>query len=71
LTLQQVEVSNTLERRTATDGLGDSNNDRPYWNDSTTVFEDNLYVGTRNFANMGEMWQMLQQIFLPLAVRNN
>jgi len=30
-----------------------------------------LYVGTRNFANMGEVWQMLRQIFLPLVVRNN
>ncbi len=52
------------------DGLGDSNNDRPYWDNSTLVFEDNLYVGTQNWANGGEVWQTLRQVYLPLVVQN-
>ena len=39
------------------DGLGDSNNTQPYWDNSVTVFNGNLYVGTWNDANGGEVWK--------------
>jgi len=53
------------------DGLGDSNNMSPYWDNSTVVFSDSLYVGTQNNANGGEVWMLLHQVYLPLVVRNH
>lgn len=51
-------------------GLGDSNNRGSYWDNGMTVFNDNLYLGTFNVANGGEVWQLLRQIYLPLVSRN-
>jgi len=56
------------------DGFGDGNNWAPYWDNSATVFDDTLYIGTRNWANGGEVWQLLheaeiQHIYLPLIRR--
>jgi streptogramin lyase len=50
-------------------GLGDSNNSRPNWDNSTAVFEDALYIGTVNWANGGEIWQLLKSTYIPLVVR--
>jgi PKD repeat protein/uncharacterized protein YjiK len=38
-------------------GLGDSNNSRPFWDNSIAAFNNRLYVGTLNFANGGEIWK--------------
>ena len=53
------------------DGLGDSNNTSPYFDNSVAVFNDSLYIGTENRANGGEVWQLLHQVFLPLVLRNH
>jgi len=50
-------------------GFGDSNNGGTYWDNSVTVFNNSLFIGTMNWANGGEVWQMLNQIYLPLIMR--
>ena len=50
-------------------GFGDSNNDGTYLDNSVTVFNNRLFIGTMNWANGGEVWQMLNQIYLPLIMR--
>ncbi len=51
-------------------GFGDSLNYNPYWDNSTTVFNNALYVGTRNNGHGGEVWVYLgKRIFLPLTMR--
>ena len=44
------------------DGLGDSNNYSPYWDNSVAVFDDRLHVGTWNLAHGGEVWQTMLQL---------
>ena len=39
------------------DGLGDSNNSVAYWDNSVTVFDNALQIGTVNWANGGEVWK--------------
>ena len=52
------------------DGFGDSLNSSPYWDNSTTVFNNALYVGTWNNGHGGEVWEYLgKRIFLPLTMR--
>ena len=53
------------------DGLGDSNNYEVGWDSAVAVFNDSLYIGTKNWANGGEVWQLLHQVFLPLVLRNH
>ena len=50
-------------------GFGDSNNSDPFWDNSMTVFNNSLFIGTTNWANGGEVWQLLKQIYLPLIRR--
>jgi len=52
------------------DGIGDSINYSPYWDNSAAVFNDSLYIGTWNPANGGEVWLLLRQVYLPLVLRN-
>ncbi|RLC66298.1 MAG: hypothetical protein DRI48_04975, partial [Chloroflexi bacterium] len=56
-----VEVWRTTDGTTwekvGADGLGDSNNYSPYWDNSVAVFDDHLHVGTRNPAHGGEVWR--------------
>jgi hypothetical protein len=52
------------------DGFGDSNNTNTTWHSSTAVFNNSLYLGTANSANGGEVWQMLNQVYLPVVLRN-
>jgi streptogramin lyase len=52
------------------DGLGDSNNYSPHLDNSVAVFDDHLFVGTRNSANGGEVWMMLYQVYLPTVLKN-
>jgi len=49
--------------------FGDSNDQAPDWNNSVTVFNNLRFNGTTNGAHGGEVWQMLNQIFLPLILR--
>ncbi len=51
------------------DGLGDSNNRAPYWDNSVAVFNDELYVGSYNFANGGEVWKLWTPHYVPLAMK--
>lgn len=51
------------------DGFGNSNNTRPYFNNNLAVFNNMLYIGTFNDANGGQVWQMLNQLYLPLILR--
>ena len=39
-------------------GFGDSNNTGTLWSSATTVFNNNLYIGTANDANGGEIWSI-------------
>ena len=51
------------------DGFGDSNNWGPYWDNS--VAAGSLYIGTRNWANGGEVWQLAGgQVYLPIILKN-
>ncbi|MBL0268181.1 MAG: hypothetical protein IPP99_05860 [Chitinophagaceae bacterium] len=55
-------------------GFGDSNNSDPYWDNSVTVFNNNLFIGTTNWANGGEIWNMdinAPTAFSSLRVNNN
>lgn len=40
------------------DGFGDSNNTGTLWNSATVKFNSNLYIGTWNWGNGGEIWRM-------------
>jgi len=50
-------------------GFSDSNNQSTYWDNSIAVFNNHLYIGTNNSANGGEIWQLLDQLYLPLLRR--
>jgi hypothetical protein len=51
-------------------GFGDSNNRAPYMDNSVVAFDDTLFVGTINQAHGGEIWVLLNDLFLPLVMRN-
>ncbi len=54
-------------------GFGDSNNLNSLWNTATTDFNGQLYIGTRNDVNGGELWRYepsTSQIYLPLIIKN-
>jgi len=45
-----------------TDGFGDSNNTGTNWSNATSDFISQLYVGTLNIVDGGELWRTLQQL---------
>jgi hypothetical protein len=51
------------------DAFGDSNNFASLWSSAVTEFQDQLYYGTENEANGGEIWKFLglEKVFLPLV----
>ena len=51
------------------DGFGDSNNAWTFWSPAIHAFNYNLYIGTTNYANGGEIWKKLSDIYLPVVVR--
>jgi hypothetical protein len=53
------------------DGFGNSNNVQPLWTVGTVVYNDNLYFGTNNENDGGEVWQRTPDfaIYLPLILR--
>lgn len=53
------------------DGFGDSNNRFPYWDNSVTVSNNGLYIGTWNNTDGGEVWLYRRfSVYLPLVVKN-
>jgi sugar lactone lactonase YvrE len=50
-------------------GFGNSNNYAAYYSNSVAVFNNNLYIGTLNDANDGQVWSLAKQLFLPLIKR--
>jgi hypothetical protein len=51
------------------DGFGDSNNFVPHWDNS--VVAGSLYIGTWNWANGGEVWQLAGgQVYLPIILKS-
>jgi hypothetical protein len=52
-------------------GWGDPNNAFSDYSDKgATVFNDSIYIGTENSVTGGQIWRRLQQLHLPLIVRN-
>jgi hypothetical protein len=54
------------------DGFGDSANTRSNWGNSASVFENQLYTGTRNELEGGELWRMGAQqelLYIPITTR--
>ncbi|HLE52050.1 MAG TPA: hypothetical protein VI755_08300, partial [Anaerolineales bacterium] len=56
------------------DGFGDSHNSGSNWNNATTDYLSQLYVGTSNVMDGGELWRMQQQqtylpLYIPLILR--
>jgi len=52
-------------------GFGNANNRWPYWDNSVAVYNGNLYVGTGNWTDGGEVWLYLYRVYLPLTLRNH
>ena len=52
------------------EGFGDSNNRAPYWDNSVAVVYGQLYVGSLNSANGGEIWTQQLSVYVPLVVKN-
>lgn len=50
-------------------GLGDATNTQPYWDNSVTVFNQRLYIGTTNWNKGGAVWASLYDLFLPLVLK--
>jgi hypothetical protein len=49
-------------------GFGNPHNRAPSWDYALVPFGHSLYVGTFNFADGGEVWQLTRQVALP-AIR--
>ena len=52
------------------EGFGDSNNHGPYWDNSVAVANGQLYVGSWNYANGGEIWTEQLMVYVPLVMKN-
>jgi len=54
------------------DGFGDSNNESTNGDNSVAVFNDRLYIGTWNWANGGEVWQLAAGggVYLPIILKS-
>ena len=51
-------------------GFDTSNNYEPYWDNSTTVFNNNLYIGTFTRSLGGQIWEFtLSNVYLPMVKR--
>jgi len=50
-------------------GLGDPWNTAIYWDNATISNDGTLLLGITNHANGGEIWLLLNDIFLPLIMR--
>ncbi len=62
----------TAWERVVSGGFGNSHNVAPYWDNSVTVFQERLFVGTQNYAEGGQVWLYLpRQVYLPVVKRNH
>ena len=53
------------------DGWDNSNNMMAgYFDKPLAIFQGNLYIGTLNMVDGGEIWRRLHAIYLPLILRN-
>lgn len=53
-------------------GFGDSNNAWPSGDNSVAVYDGNLYVGTGNWTDGGEVWLYLHNtVYLPAVLKNH
>ncbi|HEX6303591.1 MAG TPA: hypothetical protein VFZ76_05330 [Anaerolineales bacterium] len=68
----------TLWEQANQDGFGDSDNSGSNWSNATAAFQGDLYVGTSNIVDGGELWRLQQQQpppappthrYLPLILR--
>ena len=62
----------TTWERVNQDGFGDKNNTGTNWSNATADFLGQLYVGTANTVDGGELWRMQQQrilSYVPLILR--
>lgn len=53
----------------ASNGIGDTTNYGLNYNNAMTDYNGRAYFATRNFAQGGEVWQMMQLLFLPVQAR--
>jgi len=60
----------TSWERANVDGFGDSNNSGTNMSNATANFQCNLYIGTSNVVDGGELWATQQQcMYIPLMMR--
>ncbi len=53
------------------DGFGDSDNAKTLWSIATAVFNNELYIGTANRTDGGELWANSDyRVFLPMVANN-
>jgi hypothetical protein len=63
-------IDGTLWEQANPDGFGDSHNTHSNLSNATADFLGDLYVGTSNVVDGGELWWMQQQhTYLPLILR--
>lgn len=63
-------LAGTIWEQANPDGFGDSKNSRSNWSNAAAFFLGNLYLGTANTVNGGELWRIQQQsVYLPLVGR--
>jgi hypothetical protein len=55
--------------KTAPDGFGQPQNVGTLWSNATAVFNNNLFVGTTNNIEGGQVWQTVNQVYLPYIRR--
>ena len=61
-------------QRSGSPGFDQADNARPYWDNSLTVYNDLLWVGTLNPTSGGEVWQsecMPYGVYAPLVCRDS
>lgn len=61
-----VSADGDLWSQFGTPGFGDSNNKSTLWSNAVTEYDSSIFIGT---WNGGEVWQMLNQIHLPLIIK--
>ena len=58
------------DQRIVQGGWGDANNKiADYFDKAHMSFNGSLYIGTGNDVTGGQIWQMLDQLYLPLVIR--
>ena len=58
----------TIWEQANLDGFGDSNNSGTNWSNTTSEFKSQLYVGTSNIADGGELWRTIKPNTAPTDI---